>query len=378
MARYVKRGKTWQYEISYKDENGKFKKLRKSGFAKKSDAKIAATEIETKLAKGLKVTNNDILLSDHFEQWMELYKKPFVTGTTYRKYRNTLRNIKVYFKNDTIKSLTRTTYQKRLNVFSETHADASVERFNIHIKASLENLVDDGVIPYNFTKKAIVKGQVPSVPEEEKYLNYDDFERLMRLAAQNLDPHFASRFLIVVGGSTGMRFGELLGLTWDNVDLDNGVIHVVRAWDYIDKKDFCPVKNEQSVRDVPIDDATLKIMKDFKTQQTELFQRLKIKNPKNFVFYNCTHGLISHRAALNKLKELQRQLNIKPMIKIHGLRHTHASVMIYKGTDVLAVSKHLGHKSLNVTTSTYSHAIKELKEREDEKIKLIMEDIFKK
>ncbi|MCF1620849.1 tyrosine-type recombinase/integrase [Tetragenococcus koreensis] len=59
---------------------------------------------------------------------------------------------------------------------------------------------------------------------------------------------------------------------------------------------------------------------------------------------------------------------------MHGLRHTHASVMIYKGTDILAVSKHLGHKSLNVTMSTYSHAIKELKEREDEKIKSIMDD----
>ncbi|MCC9080234.1 Arm DNA-binding domain-containing protein [Enterococcus faecium] len=75
MARFVKRGNSWQYEISYKDENGKYKKLRKSGFYKKKDAIAEAADIELKLAKGLKVTNSDISLYDHFKQWIDVYKK---------------------------------------------------------------------------------------------------------------------------------------------------------------------------------------------------------------------------------------------------------------------------------------------------------------
>ena len=377
MARIWKRGKVWQYEISYKKDNGKYGKIRKSGFRTKADANVEASETESKLAKGMKIVDKDILLSDHFEQWMALYKKPFVTKNTYKKYKNTLRNIKIYFPNITLKSINRTSYQKVINKFSETHADATVERFNIHIRASLTNLVDEGVIPYDFTKKAIIKGQAPSVPENEKYLDYEDFKRLMNLAKEKLDPHYASRLLIVVGGATGMRIGELLGLTWDNVDLENGTIHVVRAYDYVDTKTFCPVKNEQSVRDLPIDDKTIDILSRFKNEQEILFSKLNVENVNQFVFYNSKHGVISHNAALKKLKELQRQLGIEPMIKLHGLRHTHASIMIYQGTDILAVSKHLGHKSLNVTMARYSHAIKELKSREDEKIKSIMDDIYK-
>lgn len=134
MARFVKRGKTWQYEISYKDDDGKYKKLRKSGFSKKGEAIAEAGEIESKLAKGLKVTSKDVLLSDHFEQWMNVYKKGKVSDVTFRKYKNTLMNIKKYFPDDTIKKISRTYYQEIINEFSKEHADATVERFNTQIR----------------------------------------------------------------------------------------------------------------------------------------------------------------------------------------------------------------------------------------------------
>lgn len=377
MARYIKRGNSWQYEISYKDDDGKYKKLRKSGFPKKADAIAAAADIESKLTKGLRVTTKDVLLCDHFEQWMNVYKKGKVSNVTFRKYENTLMNIKKYFPNDTLKSLTRTSYQAKLNSFALKHADASVERFNIQIRASLRNAVDEGVIPYDFTQRAVIKGHAPSVKEKDKFLNYREFEKLINLASQKLDPRFASRFMLVVAGATGLRFAELLGLTWDRVDLDHGVITVDRTWDYMDTKEFAPTKNEQSNRKVPIDKKTVGIMKDFRSSQKQLFAGLGV-NPKfDFVFYNVKEGLISNNAVNKKLKELLRQLKIDTPLTIHGLRHTHASVLIYKGINIMAVSKHLGHKNLAVTMETYSHAIKELEEREDEKIKLVFDDLYK-
>ncbi|EHA4031142.1 site-specific integrase [Enterococcus faecalis] len=376
MARYVKRGKVWQYEISYK-EDGKYKKMRKSGFAKKSDAIAEASEIESKMAKGLRVTNKDIQLDAHFEQWITVYKKGKVTNTTYKKYLNTLMNIRKYFTYATLKTLTKTKYQEILNEFAKTHADATVERLNIHIRASLVNPIDEGLIPYDFTKGAVIKGESPSVNETDKYINYNEFKDLMALAKKKLDPQFASRFMIVIAGSTGMRFAELLGLTWENVDLEKGTIKVKRAWDYLDTNNFCPTKNEQSVRNVPIDKQTCLLMKWFKKQQNKLFKKLDIKPEHDFVFYNAKSGLVSNNAVNKKLKELLRQLNIDTPLTIHGLRHTHASVLIYKGVNIMAVSKHLGHKNLAVTMETYSHSIKELEEREDIKIKEIFTELNK-
>lgn len=377
LARFVKRGKTWQYEISYKDEDGKYKKLRKSGFLKKGDAIAEAGEIESKLAKGLKVTSKDILLSDHFEQWINVYKKGKVSDVTFRKYKNTLMNIKKYFSDDTIKKISRTHYQEKINEFSKEHADATVERFHTHIKASLRNTIDEGVIPYDFTKGAVIKGEAPSISEQDKFLNYSEFERLVNLAKERLDPHFASRFMIVVAAATGLRFGELLGLTWDRVDLKHGKVFVDRAWDYTETHGFVPPKNEQSIRKVPLDSETNEIMKFFKSEQKELFEKMKIKPKYDFVFYNAKEGLISNNAANKKLRELLRQLKIDTPLTMHGLRHTHASVLIFKGVNIMAVSKHLGHKNLAVTMEVYSHAVKELEEREDDRIKSIFDDIYK-
>lgn len=377
MARFVKRGKTWQYEISYKDENGKYKKLRKSGFAKKSDAIAEAGEIEANLAKGLKVTSKDILLSDHFEQWMNVYKKGKVSDVTFRKYKNTLMNIDKYFPDDTIKKISRTYYQQKINEFSKIHADATVERFNTQIKASLRNVVDEGVIPYDFTKGAVIKGEAPGLSEQDKFLNFSEFEKLVNLAKERLDPHFSSRFMIVVAAATGLRFGELLGLTWDRVDLNKGSIFIDRAWDYTETHDFVPPKNEQSIRKVPLDRETTEIMTNFMKLQRELFRKMKIQPKHDFVFYNAKEGLISNNAANKKLRELLRQLEIETPLTMHGLRHTHASVLIFKGVNIMAVSKHLGHKNLAVTMEVYSHAVKELEEREDDRIKSIFDDIYK-
>ncbi|WP_071855254.1 tyrosine-type recombinase/integrase [Enterococcus ratti] len=64
-------------------------------------------------------------------------------------------------------------------------------------------------------------------------------------------------------------------------------------------------------------------------------------------------------------------------LTIHGLRHKHASILIFKGINIMAVSKRLGHKNLSVTTKTYSHVVKEVEEREVEKNKGVFQGMLK-
>ncbi|MEY8445527.1 tyrosine-type recombinase/integrase [Enterococcus ratti] len=68
---------------------------------------------------------------------------------------------------------------------------------------------------------------------------------------------------------------------------------------------------------------------------------------------------------------------ISTPLTIHGLRHTHASILIFKGINIMAVSKRLGHKNLSVTTKTYSHVVKEVEEREVEKNKGVFQGMLK-
>lgn len=117
-------------------------------------------------------------------------------------------------------------------------------------------------------------------------------------------------------------------------------------------------------------------IKSFKEKQMELFNNLDIHPEHDFVFYNARNGIINNKSLNKQLKSLCKKLNLETIITSHGLRHSHASMLIYKDINILYISKRLGHRSLNVTMSTYSHAIKELQDKEDASVRNILEGLI--
>ena len=181
--------------------------------------------------------------------------------------------------------------------------------------------------------------------------------------------------MIFIAGMTGMRFGELLGLTWDNINFDKKYINVCQTWDYHLNTGFAPTKNEQSIRKISIDDSTLEVLSNFQAEQTKFFRSLEITNRHHLVFSNAVTQAISNNAINKQLSKLCKQSGIDTPLTLHGLRHTHASVLLYKDVNILAVSKRLGHKDLSITMSVYSHILKELEEKENKHIASILEEI---
>lgn len=367
MANYVKRGKTWQFEISYKTKDGKFKKLRQGGFRTKSDASSVAIELELELKKGYDPAKKDMLFSDYYLSWIELYKKNFVAPRTYRRYLDSLTNIKKYFEFETISSLTKAKYQTGLNEFAETHAKETSKRFHTHMRSCLLNAIDEKLIFNDFTRGAILSGKVESKKPHEKYLNYSDFKQLMNTCESRLDIRYSSPYLILAGGLTGARFSELLGLTWSDLDFKNLTISINKTWD-LESDDFGPLKNESSKRIIDIDKKTAEILKDLKRNQ--------IKTKRDLVFYNEKDGMISSNAVNKTLKKIQKQLDISPVITFHGLRHTNASVLLYKEIDIMYVSAHLGHKDISITQEVYSHILNEMREKIKPRVSSVLESIY--
>lgn len=376
MARFVKRGKKWQYEISIKKKDGSFDKIRKSGFATKSDAKSAATELEYQMSRGLSGERKNMLLSDYFKDWMELYKEGYVSEVTYLKYIDTYNNIERYMPHVLLSDLDRTKYQRYLNEFAKTHAQETVIKLNNHIRSSLKDAVEEGLIPFDPTRKAILKGQASKRKKEDKYLDYDEFKSLMKLVEDGLNPAFASPILVIVAGVTGFRFSELLGLTWNDVNFESNTLDVNKTWNYKLKK-WGPTKNESSVRKIPIDQYSMQLLKTHKVEQELLFEKFSIINSNDFIFYNLKDGIVSSNAVNKYLKKKLKELGIDRNMTLHGLRHTHASILLYSGVNILNVSKRLGHANLETTMSTYLHIVKELEEKDAEKINAVFDGVFK-
>lgn len=111
MARYVKRGKVWQYEISYKDNYGTFNKIRKSGFKTKGEAIAEAGDIESRLKQGFKVNTKNKSLVTAFTEWIKVFKKGKIQDSTYGTYLSTLAYLNKYLPNATVKNIDRISYQ---------------------------------------------------------------------------------------------------------------------------------------------------------------------------------------------------------------------------------------------------------------------------
>ncbi len=222
MASYQKRGETWQYTISNKGNP-----IRKGGFRTKAEAVAEATEIESNLNKGLLPHLTLELFDDYFENWVKIYK-PHVNKNTRERYLTTLETIKEEFSNKPIQHIKKQEYQLFINEYGKTRSKATVAKLNSHIRSCVKEAIDEGIIRVDFTRNIKVTGNDPKT-SEEKYLSYKDSQKLLKELQMNLDVSL-NYYLLLLALTSGMRFGEIVGLTRKDFDFSNNTISVSKIW----------------------------------------------------------------------------------------------------------------------------------------------------
>lgn len=358
MATFQKRGKTWQYTVSrYVD--GKYKPIRKGGFRTKGEAKIAADDVEYKLNRGQRIENKPIPFEKFFYDWVTLYKKD-VTKQTFDLYMYTHKYIKEYFYDQPIQHIIRSDYQKFLNTYGENYSKEVMDKTNGHIRSVVQTAIEDELIRIDFTRNVTVTGKPPK-NKKEKYLEFGESEMLYKELFKRLNEglsYYAVLLLLV----SGLRFGELVGLTRKDFDFDNNTINIEKTWGYAKKfpEGFGPTKNEQSIRTIGIDP---NVMKEFK--------KLFIKQPNNIhrlVFFSPSnkYKVLSNNAVNKSLRKTLEHLGIENKITAHELRHTHVSSLIYKKASIISISERVGHSNPDITYKKYAHVMKELRAEDEE------------
>ncbi|MGO3170026.1 MAG: tyrosine-type recombinase/integrase [Bavariicoccus seileri] len=365
MASVIKRGSKFQYEVSYKKKDGSYEKIRKSGFINRNTALSHANKLEENIKKGYQPEASELFFSDYFKSWMELYKKTAVTDITYRKYVTMHHNITKYFKYVSLGELDREVYQKALNKFAKTHNVTTTKQFHKFMKSCLRYAFEDRVILKDPTFRAVVSGANVAKPADEKYLNLADFKRLIAETSKRLSIEYASHYAILIAALTGCRFSEVLGLTWENIDYNQKSLRVEKTWSYKLGGGFAPTKNKEK-RTIDIDDTLIKLFKDYHILQKE----------NNVLCDSIIYKDLSSNAVNKTLKSIQSTLDINNPITFHGLRHTHASVLLYNKIDLMIVSERLGHKNYSVTQDTYSHIIDELRTKQRPEVQSVLENLI--
>lgn len=295
------------------------------------------------------------LFYKYYEKWIHIYKEGAIRDVTMKKYEITLVWLKKLVPQLSLCDLNRITYQKLLNDYAEVHERQTTMDFHHQLKAAILDAVDDGMIERDPTRKAIIKGKTPRV-KKIKYLN--QFELHTLLSSLDLTPQINWDWLILLIAKTGMRFSEALALTPKNFDFARQSLSVDKTWDYKGKGGFMPTKNKSSVRKIQFDWQTI-------IKFSELIKDLPEDEP---IF---VHGRVFNSTVNNILARHCKALDI-PVISIHGLRHTHASLLLFAGVSIASVARRLGHASMTTTQKTYLHIIQELENRD---IDLVMRSL---
>lgn len=294
------------------------------------------------------------LFYKYYLDWIHIYKDNAVRQVTLDKYYLVQKRLKELAPNLHMNELNRRNYQQILNLYARNHEKTTTLDFHHHLKASLFDAVDDGLLKSDPTRRAIIKGCSPS-EKKIKYLNLFDLQKLLRSLDLSSELNWDWFFLLIA--KTGLRFAEALALTKEDFDFEKQIIIINKSWNYKEKiGHFQPTKNESSNRTVMVD-----------WQLMQQFQSLiRSKDDNQLIFFDKDQRV--YNSTLNqKLATYCEKLDI-PIISIHGLRHTHASLLLYEGVSIASVAKRLGHSNTTTTQETYIHIIRELENKDNDKI----------
>ncbi len=295
------------------------------------------------------------LFCDYYAKWIEVYKHGAIRKVTLDKYLMTHQWLKKLVPELRLCDVNRIVYQQILNDYAIYHERQTTMDFHHQLKGAVLDAVDEGLIDRDPTRKAIIKGKSPKA-KKLKYLN--QFELHTLLSGLELKGDINWDWFILLVAKTGMRFSEALAITPNDFDFAHQSLSISKTWDYKDGGGFQPTKNKSSVRKLQIDWQLV-------IQFSELIKGLPEDEP-IFVkekVYNSTVNDILERHC--------RELNI-PVISIHGLRHTHASLLLFAGVSIASVARRLGHASMTTTQKTYLHIIQEL---ENKDVDLVMRSL---
>lgn len=330
-----------------------------------SSRKIALEMLNKKIQNNFPVNVKNITLKDLIEKY-RAYQKQTVKPSTYKRN---------YYASDTLmRILGEDTLINRLSSsyiveqFLATGKEPGtlnehLTRFKAIIRWGFQNDYIDNI---SFIDKIPRFKDVTAREKiKDKYLEPDEVTSLLSAIEKTglWYWYYLTKFLIL----SGLRSGEAIALTNDDIDLKDRVIHVTKTYDSNNKIITTP-KTACSIRDVFIQDELFTLIKKIMRYMKEL---KLAKGTRNNYFMVDTNGNVMNYAVYEKfLRNICKKV-ISKKVTAHTLRHTHASLLLAEGISVDTISRRLGHENSKITREIYLHITNKLKQKDNESIRNI-------
>lgn len=351
--------KTWYAMFYAKDYKGVNKKYKKTGFKKKKEAQEYEYEFKKKIAKSLNMSFQS-LYELYFEDYSKRHKPTAVnTVQTFFKL-----HILPFFGDVEVNKITSYMIREWQNEMLDKENENGKlfsENSKANIYAALKSMFNWATryqgLNENPCKNMGAFGSKKN-RTEMKIWSVDDFNKFIEiLELENKEKNEKySDFIIVfkILFWTGLRIGEVLALTEEDIDLYNKFIDVNKTVSYVNKKYHTTTpKTIGSIRKVTLPENLIYDLKLYFS--SDKFS--KNKNIKHLGVFNLKSSQLRY-----VLEKYSLQTNL-PKIRLHDFRHSHASYLLFIKADITAISKRLGHDNLQTTINTYSHLYKDANEQ---------------
>ncbi len=362
-----KDGKTTGYRGLYFTADGR----RRSVSGKtKTEARAALRRAMADSDRGLVFDADNLTLGEYLDRWLSDSVADTVKATTFERYEQITRlHLKPALGKVKLKAITpahmRGLYREKLDGDPtndvEPLSSRTVRYMHTTLHKALKQAVMDGLIPRNATEA--VKPPQPS-REEMHPLTPDEAKHFLKTAHDTGDRLEA---LYVLAVHTGLRQGELLGLKWDDVDLEGGSLQVRRTLAITkDGPVLTAPKTTGSRRSVKLTNAaTTALRSHLKRQLAEIDKVGSLWNPGEYdglIFASETGEPLDRRTVTkHRFKPLLKRAGL-PEIRFHDLRHTSATLLLGKNINPKIVSEMLGHSTIAITLDTYSHVLPNMRD----------------
>lgn len=303
-------------------------------------------------------------LYEYFPQWLEIYKKPYVKPITYTLQESNIRlNILPRWGNYRLKEITRSEYQKWINSLIDKYSEGTIRRIHSIMNSAISDAVHEFCI---LRENPLVKIKIPKNQNEDKELKFFTINQLevflegcytpVKNAKYQLSKQNYSIFALM--SRTGLRIGETLALTWDDINFEEKIIKINKTLVYPTNTTpyLSTPKSKKSNRNVRMDQFTINLLKKHRLNQKEVcIGYLNYdQSTDNLVFHQHEGRWLRTNVVREFFKTICKRVNL-PVLSPHALRHSHAVHLLESGATIKYVSERLGHASVKITADTYLH-----------------------
>lgn len=356
-------GATWEYRIRYRDPiTGKYKEKSKRGFKKKKEAMLAAAKVEQEIMDKTFIANDDITFQQAFNEWWAVHSKTIKPSSQYTLMSKFNRYILPKFGPIRMKDITKAYCQKVIDEIAKKID--SVNDYKIQANQVFKYALGEGYIAQNPMDRVIVpKKDQDFLAEQEPKRNFwtkSEVKTFLQLAKEHMEPQDYVLFYLLI--YTGMRKGELLALDWKDVSFDNNSIFIYQTLFSKEGKDIMQKVKTYQARTIYFDENTARVLKKWRVQQREWLLGYGHTQPPQKVLTRQNKRSLRHAYPNDVLKSFIKKHELHP-INVHGLRHTHASLLFEAGVSIKEVQARLGHRDIKTTMDIYTHVTEAVKDK---------------